>query len=213
MVTLKRFCGTALFILFLILSAGLMTSCGSSSAEENRIEIRSNGTIIADSFAEFPKEQYNLTLFEEEAKASVKAYNEAAGSTRIRFVGVTSKEGIAHLTMRYRSYEDYREFNHQDLYYGTVQDGLESLDLEGGTTLKSPDGTKSVTLRKLGTQEKEGEARWRIVAVKENVLVLHKGTPAYISSNVVIDEDGSVRTNADPGEGELPQTAYIVYKK
>ena len=210
---LKRFCGTALFILFLILPAGLMTSCGISSAEENRIEIKSNGTITADSFTEFPKEQYNLTLFEEEAKASVKTYNEAAGSNRIRFISVTSKDDIAHLTMRYRSWEDYKEFNHQDLYYGTVQDGLESLLLEGGTTLKTPDGSESATLRNLGTQEKEGEARWRIIAVTESVLVLHKGTPAYISSNVTIDEEGLVRANADLREGELPGRAYIVYKK
>ena len=210
---LKRFTGIALFILLWIVPAGLLMSCGRSAAEENQLEIRPNGTIIADSFSEFPKEQYNITLFEEEAKESVKTYNEEAGSRRIRFLSVSLKEDIAHLTMQYRSWEDYQAFNDRDLYYGTVQDGLDNLQLTGSTKLRSAEGTESVTLRELGTMENEGKARWRILAVCESAVIRHRGTPAYISENVTVEEDGTVRANGNLSQGDLPETAYIVYKK
>ncbi len=196
-----------------VLTAGILAACGASSATENTLSFRSDGTVTADYFADFPKERDNRTLLEEEAKASVKAYNEAAGSSRIRLVSVFEDGEKAHITMRYRSCEDYQAFNRQNLYYGTVQDGLGSLSLEGSVKLKSADGNESVTIRELGEKEQNGEARWRIIAVADTVQIRHKGTPAYLSSNAKVLEDGTVAVNDGLSEGVLPETAYIVYKK
>ncbi len=202
-----------LFFCLFVLTAGILVACGASSATENTLSFRSDGTITADFFADFPKERYNLTLFEEEAKASVKAYNETAGSRRIRLVSVSGNEEKAHITMRYRSFEDYQAFNRQNVYYGTVQDGLSSLSLEGSVKLRSSDGKETVTIRELGKAEQNGEARWRIIAVADTVLIRHKGTPSYLSSNAVIREDGLIAVNEDLPAGDLPETAYVVYKK
>ena len=209
----KYFLKAVLLFGLLIFCAGTVTACGFSSAEENCLTFRSDGTITEDFFADFPKERYNLTLFEEEAKVSVKTYNEQAGSGRIRLVSVAEKEQEAHVTIRYRSYEDYRAFNRRELYYGTVRDGLESLEFDGSATVVSPDGQEKMTLRELGNIEKNGEARWRIIAVCDTILVRHDGSPAYISSNAEILEDGTVKVNGSLPDGELPETAFIVYKK
>ena len=200
------------FILLLTASAMFLVSCGTGSAEENQISIRGNGTVTADSFAAFPEEKYNITLFEEEAKQTVRAYNEEAGSRRIRLLSVSEENGTAHVTLRYRSCEDYTAFNRETLYYGTVTDGLTNLVFTGNTELRSIEDNKKVTLRELGAQEAAGEARYRIVAANTAAVIRCKGTPLFLSENAQLDDDGTIRINAD-AEEDYPQTAYIVYRK
>ena len=191
----------------------ILLSCGSESFAEDRLSFRQNGQITEERTAAFPKEKYNITLFEEEAAAAVRSYNDAAGSKRVRLLSVTEEEENAHVALRYRSYEDYNSFNHASLYYGTVYDGMTSLAIPGNVTVEPVGEGEKTTLRALSELEEEGKARFRVIAVSESVLIDHPGTPAYVSPGAAVNEDGSVTVNTENTRSGSPETVYIVYKK
>ena len=201
---MRKFIGSMLvfFVFFL-------TACGMSESTESRITFRKDGGVEAVYVTAFPEEQYSAAGLEEEALEAVEAYNSAAGRKRVRIKGVAVQDGTARVRMRYKSAEDYAAFNHQLFYSGSLADALKDGVLSPGMEVRSPDGKRSAELGVLAA----GEDRETLEAavLEESAVIEHPGIVLYMSSNVSVDEDGTVRTDFRIGDKDT-EAAVIIYK-
>lgn len=178
-----------------------LAGCGDEEAvyDTTTLIVNSDGTMTEVAVEAFDKEYYNASELESYAKSEVQDYNYKKVSTQILLEGVEVEDGVAKVTMSYKTDEDYREFNEDELFVGTVKEAME----EGYSFDK--------TFTVYGKEEAVSVAKatevstYGIVITTQAMDVIVPNKILYISDNVTAQ---SKKKATAAGE-----ECYIIYKK
>ncbi len=195
----------------LILAGMLLTILLAACGSDSRLENAGASTMILDgkkitvlTVTDFDADVYSESGLRRMANDEVKAYNDAVGEKRVTFQDLKVRDGMAFLTMTYKSAEDYASFNNVTFRNGLLSDA----GLPAETRVLSTDGKLLTTV---GTLLEDPENEWKFVALEEPMEVYTDGTAAYLAGEAEFQEDHvAVGAGLDP-DGFLAEPCYIVY--
>ena len=178
-----------------------LAGCGDEEAtyDTTTLIVNSDGTITEVVVEAFDKEYYNASELENYAKSEVQNYNYSKVSTQISLNGVKVEEGVAKVTMTYKTDEDYREFNEAELFVGTVKAAMEE-GYSFDPVFHEYGKENPVSVAKVTEESAYGIV---ISAQATNIVVPNK--IVYISDNVTTQGKKNAVTTGD--------ICYIIYKK
>lgn len=222
--------------LCILLGAGMLAGCGTSvSSEQNLVYVDKKGGVVSVDVEALDAGYYSEEELEAFIKEEVDSYTEEHGKGSVSLEELKVEDGKAKLTMKYKTAEDYTEFNGIELYQGKIVKALAAgYDFKSDFS-KVEDGkvTGSATTKEIYATED-----LKVVIIKANTDVQVPGAICYISNeNVKLtgNDTVSIRTaygsaaeretvNESTEMSETPETAenggsfetdvytYIIYK-
>lgn len=194
-------------------AAFFLSACGSTKIPDTIVE----DTIIADKdgsitsyiVRDFDKEYYSLSELKTMAQEEIADYNSQKSGEAVKLQSMDMLEGMTEqveAVYTYASYADYNNFNEGNVYYGLVG------SVSGGIIPNSafeekPDFESVKSVKDAGNADTDELKDKHVLITDENVIIYCPYTPAYISDNAVVSEDGSV--DARDAEG----TVVIIFNK
>jgi len=179
-----------------------LTGCGDKAAgmvyDTTTLIVNDEGTITEVVVEAFDKDYYDASELESYAKKEVQDYNYKKVSTRITLESVEVEEGTAKVSMSYKTDDDYREFNEEELFVGTIKEAMEEgYAFDQNFLVYGKEETISVG--KLTDHSTYG-----IVITKMATDVVLPNKIAYISDNVTTTGNKTATTNGEE--------CYIIYR-
>jgi len=177
----------------------LMGGCafGNKAVSENTIIVDKDGIISGIIVEEFQDEDYEQEELEQLIEEKIATFNQ--GGEQIKLEKFEVSEGKTYVHLSYQTAQDYKEFNNEDLFSGSVSDagsaGYEFVDVKSVKEGESGLDAGSVS-------QKSG---MKILIFEEPVAVRVAGTIAYVSDGVTVT--GKKEAKAD-GEGLF----YVLYE-
>lgn len=193
----------------LIFCIGLLSGCSKmADVDTSTVFIEKKGKIVSVDVEHLDKDYYDIEELKEYIEQHVEDYTEKNGNT-VEKASFDVKDGIAKLTMKYDSYEDYAKFNGVELYCGTVV-GAQADGYEFDTEFyRVEDAEKKEKADKADVIAGDDN---KIVIIKANVDVKVPGKVLYVSApdTDIMSED--VVSIVGEGANEETQLTYIIYK-
>ena len=126
--------------ILMIMAACALTGCGSfgtKAPEMSTLSIQKDGTIKQTIVDQFERNYYDVDELERMTQEKIERYSD--GTDHIVCESVEENDGTVIVKITYQTSADYTDFNHRELFYGSVSEALEQgYSLEG---LISGDGT------------------------------------------------------------------------
>ena len=176
-------------LLALAVSCGLV-GCGQDSGPEvSSVSIGKDGTITHQIVGDFEQNYYELDGLKALASNRVEEYCSDNGADSVTLTSVGEKDGKILIQLSYATDKDYSNFNHRELFVGT----LEEADTRGYSldrvAFVSADGEPM----ELGFMENLDQKQVVIIATKpaEELVVNTYGKVLYINQSAISDLDVS----------------------
>ncbi|MBR2275457.1 MAG: hypothetical protein IJ873_05265 [Lachnospiraceae bacterium] len=159
---------------------------------ETTIRILKKGVIENDIVEAFGKEYYSEAELKEMLETEVGAYLEKTGEKNsVELKELNVAKGLARVSFRYKTYQDYADFNHVVFFTGTVGEAGEQ-GFELNVNLLSPtDG------QRIGKEALPGMADASLVILSEPVLFNPYQRIRYVSANVEYIDENHARVSSD----------------
>lgn len=177
-----------------------LTGCGNKDAiTTNTVSIGKGGIITQTIVEDFPMDTYDIEELKQMNEEEVNEYNTQTGAENISIKKTETDGSKVTVVMEYESANAYYEFNHKDLYVGTVEQA-KTAGYDMNTPLKDIKTGKALT-----KEEVDVIGEKHIVIVTEPIDVKTFGTVLYISDGVTYKNKKLVTVSGE-------HTAYIVFK-
>lgn len=178
----------------------LLCSCGFDGEKEiTTIQVEKDGSLTSTIVEAFDREYYDQDDLKEYTLDAVAAYNTASGGD-VSVSGVSQKDGVVEVEMKYGSAADYAGFNGKELFLGTVEQAYdEGKDLDVLLQDVSDPGKTAGKNEILQLGEKH------LLILEEEVAVELPGKILYVSDGTEVL--GAKSVIAHPREG----ACYILY--
>lgn len=206
---MKKFLCAGLCMLFLaVVSAG----CGTVlEADRSTLYVNNKGAVTSLEVETFEEDYYDAEELEAFVNEAVDAYTAEKNKGAVKVEELSVNDNTAKLRMKYKTTEDYSEFNGIELYQGKVLETLEAGYTYDGDFVKVEDGEITGKATKMDIYKEQG---LKAVIIRANMDVKVDGKIHYISSeNVSLTGEDSVSIGADKnGAFETEVYNYIIYK-
>ncbi|MBO5523473.1 MAG: hypothetical protein J5986_07335 [Roseburia sp.] len=177
---MKKFTWMCLCIL---LGAGMLAGCGTSvSSEQNLVYVDKKGGVVSVDVETLDAGYYSEEELETFIEEEVDSYTGEHGKGSVSLEELKVEDGKAKLTMKYKTTEDYTEFNGIELYQGKIVKALAAgYDFKTDFS-KVEDGkvTGSATTKEIYATED-----LKVVIIKANTDVQVAGDICYVSNENV----------------------------
>lgn len=181
----------------IIFAAGC--SLQKDETDVNAVTLDKNGGITGTFVEDFTESNYDVKEFENFVNEGIRKYNQTAGEEKIKLNRIENKQNQMIVSMYYKSYIDYAEFNSVNFYQGTVGDAMGVFDF-AASFVKVEKGEKTGA-------DAQIERAAKVLILEEPIYVNVNGKIEAVSGNVnVIGKKEAIVSNA---EEEL---AYIIYQ-
>lgn len=108
-----------------ILITCLLGGCGQKTdADVSTVIVEKDGHIIGIAIEDFSQPYYEETQMKQTIEKEVSDYNEAIGNEAIAIEKLGVENNIAKLILKYKSADDYRAFNNETLFVGTIEEAI-----------------------------------------------------------------------------------------
>ncbi len=168
----------------------VLTGCGKASYEVTTMEFAKNGHIIEHIVEDFPADLYDEAEWESGVRSRIDEYNNKDKGT-IELGDIVCENNVLKCSLDYEDDNAYYYLNEQPIFYGTIADAIKA-----GYGLSLP-----VYAVSDGTQLNNDRLRLMNEAV---IIIMNSQTdvklydsPAYISGNVNLRDDGKSGSIAD----------------
>ena len=195
---MKRLLGTCLCML---LCVGLFSGCGTTlESDTSVVYVDEKGAVISLDVEELDQDYYDKTELETFVTDAVKEYTTEHGKDSVKMESLTVEDGVAKLKMKYKTIEDYSNFNGIELYQGKVVTCLAAgypfdvdfVKVEAGKV--TGEATK---------QDIYADTELKVVIIKANTDVKVPGEICYVSAeNVSLTGTDSVSIREGYSLGE-----------
>ena len=178
-----------------------LTGCGDQVAtyDATTLIVNDDGTFQEVVVEAFDKSYYDASELESFVKKELQEYNLRKVSTQISLEEVKVEEGTAKVTISYKTDEDYREFNEDTLFVGTVKEAMEE-GYSFDQTFTEYGKTETVSTAKVTENGNYG-----IIITQQATDLVVPNKILYISENVTADGKKKAKANGEE--------CYIIYKK
>lgn len=184
-----------------------LTGCGTTAdADTNTLFIGKDGKITEVSVGDFTASNYDINEFEEYVKDAIDTYEASGAAGSVKLKKIQETEGTAKLVMEYGDYNAYSSFVENELFLGTVVQGLAagydfSTDFYAVTDGQAAEET---------TEKSDviSHNDYHVVITDAITDVSVNGSICYISGGVTM-KDKNTATVTDAAEIEVQ---YIIYK-
>lgn len=184
----------------IVLLAAVSCAKNEFSANTNTVYLKKDGTVTEASFDLFDKEYYSSSELEAFVEDEVNAYNSAkhiSDAIKVRKVEVANQ--VAAVFLEYQSWKDYKEFNQQEMFLGTIEEALNAGYAFDTDFLSFSDYEPAKLIDALGNNKNQ------VFIWNQSMDVQMDGSILYLSKNVEKKDKKSVTLK----QGEL---SYIIYK-
>lgn len=200
---MKKFTCMSLCIL---LCAGLLAGCGTSvSSEQDLVYVDKKGGVVSVDVESLDAAYYSEEELKDFINEEIESYTQEHGKGTVSLDELKVEDGKAKLTMKYKTTEDYTEFNGIELYQGKIVKALAAgYDFKADFS-KVEEGkvTGSATTKEIYATED-----LKVVIIKANTDVQVPGDICYISNeNVKLTGNNSVSIRAEYGSGAAENEA------
>lgn len=204
-------------ILCAALCAVLLCGCGVSlEGDESVVYVDKKGNVYSLDVDELNQDFYDETELENFVDEAVEAYTDEHEKGSVKVEELTAEDGVAKLKMRYKTPEDYTDFNGIELYQGEVVASLAAGYVYDGAFARVEDGKVTGSATK---QEIYADEDLKVVIIRANTNVKIEGEICYVScENVKLTGADSVSIrngyyldtgSAAPAENVTPETESI----
>lgn len=113
---------------FLFTGILILSGCGTDRDRESRLSLDKDGVVVSTIYENFDQDYYDISELSDMATEEISYYNSEYISPRITLDETTKfeDESYVKLVMTFDSCQDYSHFNQEVLFFGTVQDAVES---------------------------------------------------------------------------------------
>lgn len=173
---MKRFVRTVLGVL---LCGGLLAGCGTTlEGEDSVVYVEQKGAVYSLDVEALDQDYYDETELETYVRDAVEQYTGENGNGSVKLNGLTVENGIAKLNMKYKTTQDYTNFNGIELYQGNIVEALAAGYVFEGEFAKVEDGKVVGTASK---QEIYAQDDLKTVIIRANTDVKVEGQICYVS--------------------------------
>lgn len=173
---MKRITGT---VLGLVLCIGLLTGCGTSlESDSSIVYVDKKGAVTSIDVEDMDQGYYDETELQSFVDEAVEEYNGEYGKGSVKVDSLVVENGTAKLSMKYKTPEDYTQFNGIELYHGKVVDSLAAGYIYDGDFARVEDGKVTGSASK---QEIYAEGDLKVVIIRANTNVKVDGKICYVS--------------------------------
>lgn len=175
----KKMCAS----LGMVIGLGLLAGCGTSfDANNSTLYIDDKGRVTALDVEEFDQDYYDETELGSYVQKAVDEYAKEHGKNAVKVEDLTVEGTTAKLQMKYKSVEDYANFNGIELCQGKVVATLAAGYTYDGDFVKVSDGKVTGNATK---QEIYQDEDLKAVIIRANTDVKVDGEICYVSSENV----------------------------
>lgn len=195
-----------------VLCTGLLTGCGEKLESDTSVLYVSNkGEVTAIEVENFEENYYDAEELEKYVSDAAEKYHETHGKDSVKIEELTVDGNTAKLTMKYKTTEDYTNFNGIELYQGKVVETLAAGYTYEGDFVKVEEGKAAGTATKQEIYQGEG---LKAVVIRANMDVKVDGDICYVSNgNVSLTGTDSVSIREEGNDAfETDAYTYIIYK-
>lgn len=185
---MKKFMGT---VLTMLLCIGLLSGCGMTlDGEDSVVYVDKKGMVYSLDVESMDQDYYDSEELEEYVNDAVSQYTSANGSGSVKVNSLTVENGVAKLSMKYKTATDYTNFNGIELYQGSIVEALAAGYVFDGDFAKVEDGNVVGAATK---QEIYARDDLKVVIIRANTDVRIEGEICYVScENVKLTAADSV---------------------
>lgn len=176
-------------LLILAISFGLI-GCGQDKAPEvSSVSIGNDGTITHQIVGDFEQNYYEVEGLKTLAEDRVAEYCANNGGDSVTLESVEEKDGSILIRLHYATDQDYSEFNHRELFLGTLTEAGKQGYLLEAVPFVSVDGEAT----EIGFMEDLDKKQIVIIATKpsEELVVNTYGKVLYINRSMTNGPDVS----------------------
>lgn len=166
-------------ILCAALCAVLLCGCGVSlEGNESVVYVDKKGIVYSLDVEELNQDFYDETELKTFVDETVEAYTSEHEKGSVKLEELTTEDGVAKLKMRYKTSEDYTNFNGIELYQGEVVASLAAGYVYDGEFARVEDGKVTGSATK---QEIYADEDLKVVIIRANTDVKVEGEICYVS--------------------------------
>lgn len=166
-------------ILCAALCAVCLCGCGVSlEGDESVVYVDKKGIVYSLDVEELNQDFYDETELKDFVDEAVEEYTEEHEKNAVKVEELTTEDGVAKLKMRYKTSEDYTDFNGIELYQGEVVASLAAGYVYDGAFARVEDGKVTGAATK---QEIYADEDLKVVIIRANTDVKVEGEICYVS--------------------------------
>lgn len=157
-----------------------LIGCGQGGESEiSSVSINKDGTISHRIVGGFDRNYYDMDELKSMAADRVAEYCAGQGDGRVSLASVEEKEDKIYIQLNYASQEDYSDFNHREMFVGTLSEAFDQGYPLEAVPFVSADGEAT----EIGFMEEQDKAQIVIIAMKpsEELVVDTYGKVLYIN--------------------------------
>lgn len=205
-------------VLLVLVVIGILAGCGREKTPEiSSVSIGKDGLIAHQIVGGF-EQDYDMDELQKLAEDRVAEYCAENGADRVTLESIDKAEDKVLIRFNYATGLDYNDFNHREMFVGTVEEANEQGYQLENVAFISPDGKPM----EVGYMEEQDKKQIVIIGTKpaEELMVNVYGKVLYINQSATSDQDVSfvgkkgVRiTNPAIEDGERESfLSYIVFQ-
>lgn len=173
---MKKFMST---VLAMLLCVGLLSGCGTTlEGEDSVVYVDKKGTVYSLDVEALDQDYYDSEELEEYVNEAVSQYTSVNGSGSVKVNSLTVENGVAKLSMKYKTAADYTSFNGIELYQGNIVDALAAGYVFDGDFAKVEEGNVVGSATKQEIYEQDD---LKVVIIRANTDVKIEGEICYVS--------------------------------
>lgn len=167
-------------ILGVLLGAGMLSGCGTPAleAESSVVYVDKKGAVLSVDVEELGADYYDETELSDFVNAAVEEYTEEHGKSSVKVESLSVEDDTAKLQMKYKTTQDYWDFNGIELYQGKVVAALAAGYVFDGDFAKVENGKVVGAATK---QDIYAEKDLKTVIIRANTDVKIDGEICYVS--------------------------------
>lgn len=167
-------------VLGVLLCVGMLAGCGAPALEDDSsvVYVGKKGEVLSLDVEELGADYYDETELLEFVNAAVEAYTNEHGKGSVKLESLVVEDGTAKLKMKYKTTQDYWDFNGIELYQGKVVATLAAGYIYDADFARVEDGKVVGAATK---QDIYAEENLKAVIIKANADVKIDGEICYVS--------------------------------
>lgn len=169
--------------LCMLLCAGLFSGCGTTlESDTTVVYVDEKGAVISLDVEELDQDYYDQAELEAFVTDAVEKYTAEHGKDSVKVESLTTEAGIAKLKMKYKTAEDYSDFNGIELYQGKTVTCLAAGYPFDVDFVKVEEGK---VVGEATKQDIYADTELKVVIIKANTDVKVAGEICYVSTENV----------------------------
>lgn len=207
---MKRYISLLLVIAVLLTS---LTACGKKlDVSKSTIYVQKKGRVLEAIVESFDKDYYSAEELQAYVDERVEAYVSEHEKDCIKVEEFSVEAGSANLRIKYKSCEDYANFNEVELFSGTVPQALAAGFSFDASFCAVTDGALGEPVDRSVILE---QADYKVVVLSDKVDVKVDGTVLFVSdqyTGIAAKDTVSITMPQDAPDGAELSLVYIIYK-